>query len=48
VVVARDGNDGGGIVEAVGWKEVEEGHVEGDVEGCPNECLMGAEVGPGI
>ena len=48
MVVAKEGNDGGGIVGAVGWKEVEEGHVEGNVEGCPNKWSTDVGVGPGI
>ena len=39
-------NDSGGIVEAVGWGEVEEGHVGCSAEGCPNKCSTGVGVVP--
>ena len=44
--VAREVNDRGGIVEAVGWGEVEEGHVGCNAEGCPNKCSTGVGVVP--
>ena len=46
--VAREVNDGGGIVEAVGWGEVEEGHVGCSAEACPDKCSTGVGVAPDV
>ena len=46
--VAREANDSGGVVEAVGRNEVEEDHVGCNGEGCPNKCSTGLGVVPGM